>query len=129
MIPCIVPSLPPKFQPSGGERGLPVLSNSEMVRPVQLVGQTFSWPSRVNPKPGPPRPPPRNPVGLGEIGLPLGANSLRLPAHSASWFCAPTIKLSAIQALPWLSNISLPGPLNPPPENLSGNTQALGAKV
>jgi len=35
----------------------------------------------------------------------------------------------AAQALPALSNISLPGALNPPPANLSGNTHALGANV
>jgi len=44
-------------------------------------------------------------------------------------FCMPKVKLSAAQALPWLSIISLPGPLRPPPVNLSGNTQALGANV
>src|SRR6516165_8900852 len=75
IIPCIVPSLPPKFQPSDGETGLPVLSNSETVLPVQLVTHTFSCASRVNPKPGPARPPPLKPNGLGESGLPLGANS------------------------------------------------------
>src|SRR6516225_104779 len=129
IIPCIVPSLPPKFQPSGGESGLPVLSNSETVLPVQLVTHTFSWASSVNPNPGPPRPPPRNPSGAGESALPSGANSVRPPVQAVSWFCAPTMKLSATQAFPWLSIISLPGPFNPPPSNFSGNTQALGEKV
>ena len=39
------------------------------------------------------------------------------------------MKLSTTQAFPWLSNISLPPPLKPPPENFSGRTQALGAKL
>src|SRR5215472_6449442 len=82
----------------------------------------------VNPKPGPARPPPVKPNGLGESGLPFGANLVRVPVQDASWFWAPTMKLLASQTLPWLSNISLPGALNPPPSNLSGNIQALGAK-
>src|SRR5262249_25825105 len=129
MIPCIVLSLPPKFQPSAGDSGVPVLSKRKMVCPDQLVTQTFSCASRVNPNPGPASPPPLKPNGLGESALPLGANFDRFPAHSMSWFCAPTMKLSAIQALPSPSSISLPGPLNPPPVNLSGKTHALGANV
>src|SRR6516225_12015787 len=120
MIPCIVFSLPPKFQPSGGERGLPVLSNNETVRPVQLVTHTCSCASSANPKPGPPIPPPLKPSGLGESGVPLGANLDKPPVHAASRFCAPTVQLSATQALPSLSNISLPGALKPPPVNFAG---------
>jgi hypothetical protein len=97
--------------------------------PVKLVGHALSSASSVNPKPGPAMPPPLKPNGLGDSALPLGANLLIPPVHEASWFCAPTVKLSATQALPSLSIMSLPPPLTPPPVNLSGNTKALGANV
>src|SRR6516225_7953683 len=129
IMPCIWLSPPPKFQPSGGDNGLPVLSNSVMSRPVKLSTQTWSCASMVNPKPGPARPPPLKPNGLGDRGLPLGANLLSVPVHDASWFWAPTMKLLASQTFPSLSNISLPGALNPPPANLRGNIHALGANV
>lgn len=41
----------------------------------------------------------------------------------------PEVKLSPAQRLPWLSTIILPGAFKSPPENRSGNTQALGAQV
>ena len=59
-----------------------------------------------------PEPPVRQPVTAGDNGVPLGANFERVPDQGRlSWFSAPTMKLSATQALPWLSNISLPPPL------------------
>ena len=94
-----------------------------------MVPHTLSWASMARPKPMASTPPPVKPVVMGDSGLPLGANLERLPAHKASWFYAPTRKLSPAQAFPSLSNMSLPGPLNPPPVNLSGNTQALGEYV
>src|SRR5262245_12266567 len=81
------------------------------------------------PKPMPSSPPPVNPVVMGDSGRPLGANLERLPSHRTSLFCAPTTQLSPAQRLPSLSNIILPGALRPPPLNLSGMTQALGAKL
>src|ERR1019366_4054374 len=129
MTPCILPSRPLKFQPSGGDSGLPVLSNFEIELVPVLVSHTFSWASSVRPKPGPPRPPPVKPVTGGDSGSPLGANLERVPSHRKLWLCEPIMKLSAVQALPSLSNISLPPPANPPPVNLIGSTQALGAKV
>src|SRR5271165_4495902 len=100
-----------------------------MFWPVKLVAHALSCASTVKPKPGPAIPPPLKPRGLGESGLPLGANLVRPPVHEASRFCAPTVKLSATQTFPSLSIISLPPPLQPPPVNLSGKIQALGAKV
>src|SRR6516225_12303582 len=80
------------------------------------------------PKPMPSSPPPANPEVIGDSGRPLGANLERLPSQSSSRFCAPTRKLLPAQTLPLLSIISLPGALSPPPLNLSGSTQALGAQ-
>src|SRR6516225_1109714 len=81
------------------------------------------------PKPIPSSPPPVKPVVIGDSGRPLGANLERLPSHSSSRFCAPTMKLLPAQRLPSLSNINLPGALSPPPVNFSGSTQSLGAQV
>ena len=84
MMPCIWLIWRLKFQPSGGESGLPFLSNLVMFWPVKLVGHALSCASRVKPKPGPAMPPPLKPRGLGESGLPLGANLERPPVHEAS---------------------------------------------
>src|SRR5208283_4118304 len=73
--------------------------------------------------------PPANPVVIGESGLPLGANLLALPCHSASCPCQPTVKLSPTQRLPSLSNMALPPARYPPPSNLSGSTHALGDQI
>src|SRR5664280_587897 len=129
MMPCIWPSLPPKVYPSGGESGLPLLSNFTMALLPYVVPHTLSCESIARPKPMPSTPPPVKPVGCGDSGFPLGENLERLPAHNASWICAPTIKLSPAQALPALANMSLPGPLNPPPVTLSGKIHALGEYV
>ena len=55
---------------------------------------------------------------LGEVAPPEGVLILR--AYR---------KFSTTQALPWLSNMSLPPAFKPPPVILSGRTQALGAKL
>src|SRR5215472_8921058 len=81
------------------------------------------------PKPMPCSPPPLKPYVIGDNGRPLGANFERSPSQRLSWFCAPTRKLLPAQTLPLLSIIILPGALRPPPLNLSGSTQALGAQV
>src|SRR5262249_5028757 len=81
------------------------------------------------PNPTPSSPPPVNPKVMSDRGRPLGANLERLPSHSLSWFCAPTRKLLPAQTLPLLSIIIFPGALSPPPLNLSGKVQALGAHV
>jgi hypothetical protein len=47
----------------------------------------------------------------------------------AIWEQAPGEKLSSTQRLPSLSNMALPPARYPPPSNLSGTTQALGAKL
>ena len=94
-----------------------------------LVNQILSFASTAVPNPGPSRPPPANPVGAGESARPFGANLAILPSHKASDPCEPTMKLAPVQRLPSLSNINLPGAVRPPPVNLSGKTQALGAKL
>ena len=66
---------------------------------------------------------------IGDSGLPFGANLVALPCHSVSCPCQPTVKLSPTQRLPSLSNIALPPARYPPPSNLSGSTQALGANL
>src|SRR5271166_3023207 len=109
MIPCNWPSSPLKLYPSGGESGLPVLSKTEMVLlPAKLATHTLEFASMATPNPGPASPPPVKPVSAGDSGVPLGANFEMLPAQYESWACAPTWKLSAVQTLPSLSNISLP---------------------
>src|SRR5215813_8415802 len=50
----------------------------------------------------------RNPVVIGDSGLPLGSNLVALPCQNASCPCQPTVKLSPTQRLPSLSNIAFP---------------------
>src|SRR5271165_2990007 len=128
MTPCIRPSRPPKLIPSGGVRGFPFLSNTEMVLLPYVVNHALSWASTAAPKVPPSIPPPVNPVVIGESGRPFGANLVAGPCQSASDACQPMVKLSPTQRLPSLSNIALPPARYPPPSNLSGSTQALGAK-
>src|SRR5271165_3668315 len=129
ITPCIRPSRPPKLIPSGGVRGFPFLSNTEMVLLPYVVSHALSWASTAAPKVPPSMPPPVKPVVIGESGLPFGANLVACPCHSESCPCQPTVKLSATQKLPSLSNMPLPPARNPPPSNLSGRTQALGVKL
>src|SRR5262245_35918482 len=97
--------------------------------PDVLVTHTLSSAATAVPNPGPSTPPPVKPVVAGDSGRPFGANADRLPSQSASRACEPTMKLTPVQTFPWLSNISFPGPLSPPPVNLSGRIQALGAAL
>src|SRR5215471_11329397 len=97
--------------------------------PLVLVTHTLSSAVTAVPNPGPRMPPPVKPVVIGDRGRPFGANLDRLPSHNASTACDPTMKLTPVHRFPWLSNISLPGPLSPPPVNLSGRIQALGATL
>ena len=61
--------LPPKLYPSGGDSGLPVLSNSEIAWPAVLVIHMRSLASIAGSKiSGPIRPPPVNPVVIGDRG-------------------------------------------------------------
>jgi hypothetical protein len=46
------------------------------------------------------RPAAGNPEVWGDRALPFGANLERLPVHNASWFWAPTMKLSPTQNVP-----------------------------
>jgi hypothetical protein len=105
------------------------LSNSEIVCPLVLLTHTRSLASNAVPKPGPSMPPPVNPVVIGESGRPFGANFDRLPFHKSSCPCQPTRKLAPTQALPSLSNITFAPLALPPPVNLRGKTQALGAEL
>src|SRR5262249_7699113 len=127
MTPCMTPSLPPKLNPSLGESGLPFLSNSDIVRPPVEFIQTRSCASMAVPNPGPTMPPPPNPVGAGDNGLPFGANLADVPFQNESALCMPTMKFVPVQALPSLSNMILPGALRPPPLNLRPISHALGA--
>src|SRR5215831_9433713 len=126
ITPCITPSLPPKLKPSSGDSGLPFLSNSDIVRPPVLSIHTRSCASIAVPKPGPMMPPPPNPAGDGDSGLPLGANFADVPFQNESALCMPTMKLVPVHRLPLLSNMILPGALRPPPLNLSPITHAFG---
>src|SRR4029077_2008368 len=129
MTPCISPSLPSNVIPSGGVNGFPLLSNTEIDFPPQLVSQALSLASTAAPNVPPCIPPPAKPVVIGERGRPFGANLLALPCHSVSCPCHPIVKLSPTQRLPSLSNIAFPPARYPPPSNLSGSTHALGGKL
>src|SRR5262249_13374997 len=85
--------------------------------------------STAAPNVPPSMPPPANPVVIGESGLPFGLNFVALPCQNLSCPCQPIVKLSPTQRLPSLSNMALPPARYPPPSNLSGSTQALGATL
>src|SRR5262252_838056 len=129
MMPCIRASCPLKVIPSGGVSGLPFLSNTAIDLPPYVENHALSLASTAAPNVPPCMPPPANPVVIGESGLPFGSNFVAFPCHSASCACHPMVKLSPTQRLPPLSNIALPPARYPPPSNLSGSTQALGAKL
>src|SRR5262245_29182592 len=97
MTPCITPSFPPKLKPSSGDSGLPLLSSSDIVRPPVLFIHTRSCASMAVPNPGPMMPPPPNPLGDGDSGVPLGANFADVPLQNESALCMQTMKSGPVQ--------------------------------
>src|SRR5262250_3402105 len=108
MMPCISPSCPLKVIPSGGVSGLPFLSNTAIDLPPYVENQALSLASTAAPNEAPCMPPPKNPVVIGDSGLPFGLNLVALPCHSESCPCQPTVKLLPTQRFPSLSNIAPP---------------------
>src|SRR5215469_10472115 len=106
IMPCIFPSFPPSVIPSGGDNGLPFLSNTAMAWLPYVENHALSLASTAAPKVPPSIPPPVNPVVIGESGLPSGLNLVAFPCHSASLPCHPTVKLSPTHRFPSLSNIA-----------------------
>ena len=108
-MPCICPSWPPKFQPSGGDSGLPLLSKTRdgLVARVTRRPDDCRWRRWRARSPGPDAAAGEAGDG-GESAWPFGANLDRWPRHKESDACAPIMKLSPTQTLPSLSNINLP---------------------